>query len=382
MTRRGIDRRALAVVLALVAGVGVPDAPAQPAENEEDAWSVFWLPPSARLDDWVFLLQAYYSGLDGIGAGLEVNRLITVPVLSGLTGAQVEFKAQGRLYEQGHGELELGAETFFAGGRYAAVTRLDHSTRLREFWGVGPDLPDANREEYRPSEMRAYFELLRRFSRWRIGPRVEFHDYKYLRLTDGGLLESGDYPGVTAGGESALGVGITADFDSRDDRYHPSEGWWLEALVARMSRPGSEDPGFWSTFLDVRNFRSITAVDVLALQFFSYGVSGDAPVWRYAALGVGEHSRGYSRNRYLDRRMAAVQAEWRRPLAWRLGMQVFAGVALVTPSWPAARIDTLRPTLGAGLSVRIPAVSDVPIRGDLAMGDGDLHAALSIGFAF
>jgi hypothetical protein len=383
MRRRALESWVWVLPLAL-AGLGLGPAAAAAAEHRDDFGGVdfHWIPPSLHVNRWLFLLQAYYSSLDGIGIGVEADRILTVPVLSGLTHSEVEFIAKGRLYEQAHGEIQLRAETFFSGGRYAAVARFDHSTRLRQFWGVGPDLPHEDREEFRPRDLRVYLEVLRRFSGARVGPRIEMENYQYLRVEDGGLLETGDYPGVSAKGETILGVGLSSDYDSRDDRYHPSSGWWMSGLLMRFFRPGSDEEDFWSSYLDVRNYRKLSDTDVLALQFFSYGVDRGAPLWRYAAVGVGVHSRGYSRNRYLDYRMAATQAEWRRPLFWRLGMQVFGGLALVTPTWPQTRIDTIRPTLGAGLSVRIPQLTDVPIRGDLAIGDENLHGDLSIGFAF
>ena len=85
---------------------------------------------------------------------------------------------------------------------------------------------------------------------------------------------------------------------------------------------------------------------------------------------------------YLDQRMVAAQAEWRRPLFWRFDMQLFAGAATVARDWDGLSVRHLHPTFGAGLSLPIPQVSSVPVRGDLALGDESVHADLSIGFAF
>ena len=231
MTRRRTELAAVFAALLLFASpVSAEEEPAG-----DDTFGFRWIPPSGYVDDWVFLLQAYYSGLDGIGAGLELSRPFTVPGLSQLTDADVEIHARGRLYEQAHGEVEISAESAFAGGDWLATARFDHSTRLRRFWGVGPDLDHDDREQFRPRDLRTYFELLRRVTQWRFGARVELHDYMYLKMQSGGLLESGLYPGVTSTGETVAGLGLTARFDSRDDRYRPRRGWW-RSPAGRCSR--------------------------------------------------------------------------------------------------------------------------------------------------
>lgn len=370
--------------------LAVADEPAQPESEgpgdagvDTDAKSGFiWVPPSGFYGNWVFLLEAYYSGLDGFGIGAQAQRPFTVPLLSGYADSDIEFQVSGRIYEDFHGSLRATVDATFDEMRWSVRGNFDHSTRLREFWGVGNDLPDSNREEYRPRNLRTYFECLRNIDRLRIGIRLEFQDYQYLELKDGGLLDTGDYVGVRSTGESAAGIGLTWDYDGRDDRYAPTRGWRIRGNVMGFDVYRKGESMFLNSNVDVRTYLSTSPRNVFAFQWFAFGVHGTAPLWRYAAIGGREHTRGYSRNRYLDQKMTAIQGEWRRHLYRRVGLQIFAGTALVAPSWRRARIRNQHPTIGAGLSVVIPQVSSLAIRGDLAFGDESVHARLDLGLAF
>ena len=358
------------------------DGPEPAVASEGKSSDFIWIPPTVVYHDWVFLLQAYYSGLDGVGAGFEVSRPFRFPFLGDYVVDDSELLVKARVYEQMHGEIEVTTENALFDGNWTMRTRFLHATRLREFWGVGPNVPDTNKERFRPRDLSAYLEFLRRFARLRVGARVELQDYQYLETSPDGLLESGEFPGVTSDGTTILGVGLTWDVDFRNDRYNPSSGWWLQGYYMAFGSSNSSEGDFNNIYLEVRSYLSLTRVDVLALQVFTFSENKDAPIWRYSSLGGRAHTRGYSRNRYLDRRMAAVQAEWRRPFFWRFDMSVFAGTALVGPTWSKFQWKHHRPTVGAGLYVRIPEVSSITIRGDLAMGDESLHGNLSIGHSF
>jgi hypothetical protein len=375
--------RSAALFLLLLAALPAAAQQSVPEDSAPEPRSGFiFVPPSAWYDNWVFLLQGYYSGLDGFGLGIEATRPFEVPLLSKYADSDIELKFAGRLYEDMHGEFELNADASFSEMRWSIRTLLAHSTRLREFWGVGPELSNEGREKYRPRNLRFYVEGLRSIGRLRIGLRFEVHDYQYLELAEGGLLESGEFIGVSSTGESVAGGGLTWDYDSRDDRYAPTSGWRVRGNLMGFNVVTSGRSGFLNTSLDVRNYQATSPHNVFAFQAFTFAVNADAPIWRYAAVGGREHTRGYSRNRYLDQRLLAGQIEWRRHLYRRLGLQVFGGSALVAPSWGKLQVRYHRPTIGAGLSIVIPQVSNTAIRGDLALGDESIHGRFALGLAF
>ena len=198
-----------------------------------------WIPPTVVYHDWVILLLAYYSGLDGIGAGFELSRPFRSPFLDDGVVDDSELLVKARVYEQMHGEIEVATENALFDGNWTMRTRVLYATRLREFWGVGPNVADTNKERFRPRDLSAYVEILRRIARFRVGLRVEAQDYQYLETKPDGLLDSGEYPGVTSTGMTILGAGLTVDIDYRNDRYNPSNGWWLQGYYIAFQSSNS-----------------------------------------------------------------------------------------------------------------------------------------------
>jgi hypothetical protein len=372
----------VALMWVSVARAETVDASEPTVASKDKSTGFILIPPTVVYHDWVFLLQAYYSGLDGVGAGFEMSRPFRYPFLGGSEVDDAELLVRARVYEQMHGEVEITTENTRHERRWTLRTRFRYSTRLREFWGVGPDVPDTNRERFRPRDLAGYVELLRRFASLRMGIRIEAQGYQYIETEPDGLLESGEFPGVSSSGSPILGVGLTWDLDFRDDRYNPANGWLLQGYLMRFGALDSKQRDFNNLYLEFRSYHSLSRVDVLATQLFIFAVDSDAPVWRYSSLGGRAHTRGYSRNRYLDHRMGAVQVEWRRPFFWRFDMSLFAGTAIVGPTLSEFQWKYQRPTVGAGLYVRIPEVSNITIRGDLALGDESVHGNLAIGHAF
>lgn len=142
------------------------------------------------------------------------------------------------------------------------------------------------------------------------------------------------------------------------------------------------DSSFNNYLMDLRGYLPLSEKQVLALQYFLYSTTGDAPIWRYAELGGHNHSRGYRTGRYIDRLLMAFQAEYRRPLFWRLSGSTFAGLANVAEEYRDFELEHMRPTIGAGLLVRPGNDSNVVIRSDFAAGENSLRAQFSIGHAF
>ncbi len=74
--------------------------------------------------------------------------------------------------------------------------------------------------------------------------------------------------------------------------------------------------------------------------------------------------RGYYDGRYRDRTMAAVQAEYRFPIAWRFGGAVFAGAGQVAEAPLDLSVDSLKVAGGAGLRFLVVENPHVNIRMD------------------
>lgn len=369
-----MSMRALAWTLLVTCTIPLDSAPVR---ADDDA--LRWLPPRVKGGGIVLLPKAYYSSENGFGAGLEAVRPYRFP---GSTAADrdSEIRAQGRFNVDGHGAAEVEVTAHLGAGRWSTKAKAGYDALALRFWGVGSNTPSAAEETYRPQNVWAYVEIFHRVvGGLQAGLRAEWQDYRYLEVEEGGLLDTGAYAGTPA--DHVLGSGAVLEWDSRDDRYAPTRGIHAQAFWLWFGGDAS-DFEFSNGHLDLRSYFDLGDDNVLAVQAFTYALFGDAPLWRFASVGGRAHSRGYRRDRFLERRMAALQAEWRRPASDHIDVVVFGGVANVARRYDTFTLASMRPTLGGGLRVHPRGRRDLMMRLDLAAGEESVRTYLSFGHAF
>ena len=161
------------------------------------------------------------------------------------------------------------------------------------------------------------------------GLQFRYERFRVLRSDPGGRLESGAVPG--SGGATVTGLGFVLNRDSRDDIFFPRRGdyWLMSALI--NSRAFGGEFSYSQLKLDARKYLPMGTSHVLAFQGQVQLISGTPAFNGYAKLGSDTMMRGYYTGRYRDKVMAAVQAEYRMPLFWRIGIVGFAGIGNVAP---------------------------------------------------
>lgn len=339
-----------------------------------------WFPPRFDGDRLLIVPEPHYNSRDDFGMSLEAIHPFRTGMQSDLSGDS-EFRLLGRIHTTGNGAAEAATTTFFGEGRWYLKAKIEYRSLIERFWGIGPDTPEDAEELYRPQQVRSYVELFHRVvDGLRLGGRVEWNDFKYVDVESGGLLDTIDYPGLK--GDNATGVGIVGEYDGRDNVYAPRRGMYVQGFAMFFLEALNGDHQFQTAHLDFRSFHAVGRRSVLAFQFFTFANYGDAPIWRYAAVGGRAHSRGYNRGRFLDRRMSATQLEWRFPVQGRLDMALFAGVAAAADDYDEYSLETLRPTLGVGGRLHVTKDRDLMLLGDVAFGQENVEAYLSFGHAF
>ena len=122
--------------------------------------------------------------------------------------------------------------------------------------------------------------------------------------------------------------------------------------------------------VDGRKYLPVGSRHVLAFHGQFQLISGTPPFTGYAKLGHDTMMRGYYSGRYRDKVMAAVQAEYRAPLFWRLGIVGFAGLGNVSPTIGTLDMGHPKYSYGAGLRFRVSSRETTNIRVDFASGKG------------
>ncbi len=334
-----------------------------------------WFPPRLTRGDWVYLPKVSWTSQQGFGVGGHLQR----PFAMRGEGHDLDMSIRGRYTLEGQGQLELSLD--HQAGPISIKTKATYDSLPQRFWGIGGNTPPSAEEEYRPESYRIYLELFRRaVSHLRVGVRYEFEHLRILESEPGGLLDSANIPGTAAA--PASGWGLLLDWDTRDNRYSPRSGQYFQSFAMFFDDELGSEQTFNLYNLDLRVYTPVGSRNVLATQFFVYDSRGGAPFWRLAALGGRAHTRGYRKGRYLEQVLAAFQAELRTTVTDWFGIVAFAGLGDVASDATKFQLETMRPTLGAGLRFTVGSRKDVKVRFDAAFGEDSARFYASLGEAF
>ncbi|MEM6738162.1 MAG: BamA/TamA family outer membrane protein [Bacteroidota bacterium] len=193
------------------------------------------------------------------------------------------------------------------------------------YFGIGnsndPDISEQYTNIFFQLEGR-YLKPLNRTAFLGIGWDIQHNSIR--EIEEGGLLQTDGPVGISGG--TVLGIGPAFRFDSRNNTIYPNKGY-LITYRSLLNYLG--DFRFSSHLIDLRKYIIIgNEHNILAFQLRGSFTNGnDAPFYKLPQLGGDERLRGINNaSLYRDRQMVYAQAEYRRPLFWRFGMTLFAGI--------------------------------------------------------
>ncbi len=250
------------------------------------------------------------------------------------------------------GSADVAADVYLRDGTLlAGRVRLVHFPDA--FYGLGPRSATAAREPYtrRFAEAVVAAELPIVPRRLRAGIRLDVRGEEILDVQPGGLLASGAVEG--ADGFTAVGVGGTVTWDTRDRPLYPGRGSFLQAWFLEYPEALGRHREFARGNLEGRLFLPLGAERVLGLAAFVEQAFGDAPFTLLPKLGSTRFLRGWREGRFRDHLGWAAQAELRVPLWRRVSGVVFGAAGEVARDLGALRADAIRVAGGAGLRYRL-----------------------------
>lgn len=235
------------------------------------------------------------------------------------------------------------------------------------FYGIGNATPQTAKEGF--TQHLADLTITgQRF----VVPRLRLGGSVWLRhdgLSDerpDGLLASKAIMGSDPYAFFALGPRCT--YDSRNSIYSTRSGWYADAQLLGALSGFLSDHSFGKFKLDGRYFHPVGKNQTFGLQTVAVASGGGMPF--QLLPGIGEVLRGYAENRYRDRTMIALQAEYSFTIWRKLRGAVFGGFGEVF-----RRADDLSPQrlkVAAGGGLRYVFTDDgVSIRVDYGMSRHD-----------
>ncbi|MGZ5496800.1 MAG: BamA/TamA family outer membrane protein [Candidatus Aminicenantales bacterium] len=254
------------------------------------------------------------------------------------------------------------------------------------FYGTGPAAPEADRTIFTYETINIPLSFGRGLT-----PHLVLevaYAFRWVRYTE--PLEGGPYfdeiAALAAQGRRFVPyVSLALRYDTSDSQIHPTRGVrviFQDDLAGRFV--GSRDAAFNRVTVDFRNYQRVFgAKDVFAVRALAQYVAGsNIPLFDNASLGGGNvmaAMRGYALNRFLDRGKFLINAEYRFPLLWRFGGNVFCDTGTVWRNLRAVDLGRLAFDAGVGLRFYMP---DFVARVDVAWSAEGMGLYFNFGHIF
>jgi outer membrane protein assembly factor BamA len=174
-------------------------------------------------------------------------------------------------------------------------------------------------------------------------------------------------------------------YDTSDSQIHPTKGvrFFLQDDIAGRI-VGSRDSSYNRLTLDLRKYTLVFGdKDVFAVRAMLQYVSGSQiPIFDMSSLGGGSElaaMRGYALNRFLDKGKFLANIEYRFPIFWRLGGNLFVDTGTVWPSLDQFSFKTMAIDYGVGLRLYLP---DFVVRVDFGFSKEGTRLYFNFGHIF
>jgi outer membrane protein assembly factor BamA len=277
----------------------------------------------------------------------------------------------------------INGTQYFKKEKFILTEQFSYSSFPDQFWGLGKNTPDSAVEPYQFQQFYIYAHLMRKIApKLFVGGIFEFQNVWDIQYVKGGLFDKENIPGRNGYRVSGLGSSIT--YDSRNDAFAPSQGFFAQFFFNHFNPIFGSDFTYTNLVVDLRKFIPIKKGQVLALQLYSFNNSGvDIPIRSLAALGGASQMRGFYSGRYRDHQQMVTQAEYRVAIKKRLGIVAFGGVGNVNKQFSDASFEHLKYSYGAGIRFALNKSEKLNIRLDYGIGGGNNRGFyLQLGEAF
>lgn len=261
---------------------------------------------------------------------------------------------------KGFVDISLRGNLFLKGDAMRLNADLRYEYSPTNFWGMGYDNNSQDELKTPMTTHKASLDahcLFRLAKRFYAGPTVKWLHCKSNETSRPELFE--DQKHIV----NSLGVGVSLDYDTRDNITAPSSGVYLHLAETYVPNLGINDYHYWNTDLRFNAYCRLWRGAILAGDLrgkFNFGETSWATM---SLLGDSYSMRGYYPGRYRDRHMLTMQLELRQKLWKWLGMAVWGGCGSVFHK--ASDIHVLP---NAGIGLRWEFRKNVHIRVDYGIG--------------
>lgn len=213
-----------------------------------------------------------------------------------------------------------------------------------------------------------------------VGLSYRFDDYDVTSIDN----DQNVFDGVDISDGITSGLGFVAVVDTRNIINYPSEGMLFD-LVYHVNNDATGATFDYSALqLSFSKYLNL-GNNVLAINYNSVNIFGDAPFYELALFGGGKRSRGYIEGEYRANNSFAIQAEYRvrfKNKLKRFGAVIFASAGQIFDDFEELGFQNTRPAVGTGLRFLLSPEQNLNLRLDTGIGRNGLQFYLTFAEAF
>ena len=322
----------------------------------------------------VFFLPETGLGYGGIGIGTFRFKGESKQSRPSTVQLAITFTSKNQFLLFAPFELYSDAE------KWRFIGELGYYKYFYNFFGKGVDSNLENLEIYEVKFPRARLKVLREvLPNISVGLAYEFDNYNQPELEEDGILDSGTFEGTEGGTISNLG--LTAFYDSRDNIFFPTEGFYVQASAFSAINFLGSSFSYSKWALDSRYYQKIKGRKILAGNLFLANNGSDAPFFDLNYIGS-RRSRGFDDRRFLDNAELSLALEYRFPIYKRIEGVVFGSTGTVAPDFGSVFSSAYRNAAGGGLRYTINKKEGTRIRVDYGITNEGGNFYFTINEAF
>jgi outer membrane protein assembly factor BamA len=279
----------------------------------------------------------------------------------------------------------LGTETYFTDDKYRFAGWIGHFDANLKFFGIGNDAGD--RGESIGINQKGNF--LNPNFKFRVANNL-YLGLQYRLITVDTSVDRNDLPqGIPEEivpqdtEDITSGVGILLDYDTRDNRFYPHRGSFLDMNTNFASEAIGSDNNYQQYEVGYNLYKKIDESKIFAWRTTACFMGGDAPYYDLCLFGDEFDSmRGYIGGQYRDDVSLTTQVEYRWKFYKKLGMVAFAGIGEVAPELSEMNTENILYSVGGGVRYRASERDRVNLSIDYAVGKDSDAWYFRIGEAF
>ncbi|MDN3723562.1 BamA/TamA family outer membrane protein [Aequorivita sp. SDUM287046] len=278
----------------------------------------------------------------------------------------VTFSSKGRI------NVVVANDLILKENKYILISFFNYKEVPEYIFGIGNDVSIDDVEEISTQQIRFKTNpMVRIYENLYLGGIVDIADYIKVETDSTSFLVENQVTGLNGG--TNFGLGLSLDFDSRENRYNPSNGAFASAqLIFNEKALGSAYQ--YSRFeLDLRKYFNPWLEHVIAVQATTTALGGDAPFYNLALLGGANKMRGYYEGALRDKILVDTQLEYRMPVWNIFGVVGWVGTGRVAPAYKKLSFEDFWPSYGGGLRIQVDSKNKVNLRLDFGFGRDGIH---------